>query len=58
MTSTIAKSQKPATFMNSGLAAPDTRPAMSSSHTPTVTRWKTPTTSSTVVWAARSSSRS
>ncbi len=54
----IANAQKSPSLKTSGDAMSVAQPPMMRSHAPTVSRWKMPQRSSTVVWSVRSSSRS
>ncbi len=56
--STIASSQKRMSLGTCGLARPASHEATKNAHAPSVTSWKTPTTSSIVEWSTCSSSRS
>ena len=54
----MASSQKRISLGTCGLARPVSHDATKNAHAPSVTSWKTPTTSSVVEWSTCSSSRS
>jgi hypothetical protein len=54
----MARPQNMTSFFRSGTISPVSHEPAKKSHAPMVTRWKTPTNSSTVVWFVRSSSLS